>query len=80
MKSAVQIAREALDSETCVCGKNKVTGNPFCLRCFYKLDKTLQIMMHRMMSQGFAEYYSEAVDYLRVEGVIKPAPSFEKIE
>jgi hypothetical protein len=80
MKSAVQIAREALAAEVCVCGKPKKRERPFCIRCFYRLPKDLQIAMQRTMSQGFAEYYSEAVDHLKIEGVIKPAPSTEKIE
>jgi hypothetical protein len=80
MKSAVQLAREALDAEVCVCGKPKKKDHPFCIRCFYRLSKELQIAMQRTFSQGFAEYYSEAVGELRVEGVIKPTPSAEKIE
>jgi hypothetical protein len=80
MKSAVQIAREALDSELCVCGKPKKKDRPFCLRCYYKIPKELQIGLQRTFSQGFAIFYDECVGHLKIEGVIKPAPSTEKIE
>ena len=79
MKSAVQIAREALASEVCVCGKPKKPDRAFCLRCYFQLTKPLQFGLQRIMSQGFAEFYSDSVEYLRVEGVIKPIPSTEKI-
>jgi hypothetical protein len=80
MKSLTQIAREALDSEVCACGKAKTKDKPFCLRCYYQLPKDHQINLQRTMSQGFASYYSDSYDYLKIEGLIKLTPSTEKIE
>lgn len=65
-------ALKELDGEVCYCGAEKKKGRSFCSRCYFSLPKRLQSALYKHISEGYAEVYDEAKDFLRIEANIVP--------
>lgn len=70
--SLVAQALQDLDSTTCYCGNEKGKGKSFCKRCYFSLPKKIQHDLYKHISEGYAEVYDEAKDFLRIEANIVP--------
>ena len=70
--SLVQIALQELDGTVCYCGARKSKGKSFCARCFFSLPKKMQGDLYKHISDGYAEIWDEARDFLRVQANIPP--------
>jgi len=58
-------ALRVLDSTDCICGSGKDNGKPFCRACFFALPAGLRVKMYNTFSEGYAEDWDEARDWLR---------------
>lgn len=65
-ESLVATALRELDSTTCACGGQKRRGNSFCLTCYYALPQELRQRLYKALSDGYAQAYDEAKDWLRI--------------
>ena len=65
--SLKKIALDALYSESCVCGARKKRYESFCRGCYFALPAGLRNRLYRTMSEGYAEIYDQARDFLRLE-------------
>lgn len=70
--SLVAQALKELDSTVCYCGNEKLKGSSFCKRCYFSLPKKTQGELWKRVSDGYAEVYDEAKDFLRIEANIVP--------
>ena len=61
-----QAIRE-LGSKVCFCGKEKFPRRSFCASCYFDLPANLRADLYKTFSEGYAEVYSEAKDYLKIE-------------
>jgi hypothetical protein len=50
----------------CACGERKDKGNTFCLGCYVALPRELQRPLFKSLRDGYAEAWSEARDWLRI--------------
>lgn len=66
-KSLRQLALEDLGSQVCACGQRKASGKSFCTECYYALPPKLRRDMYLGINDGYAEAWSEAKDFLRIE-------------
>ncbi len=66
-ESLIQTALRELDSEICLCGKRKKKRESFCRDCYFSLPQGLRNRLYRTMSEGYAEIYDLAKDYLKYE-------------
>lgn len=64
MESLEAQARTALISEKCECGQPKVKRQSFCRACYFELPMTMRSNLYKPFSDGYAEIWSEAKDYL----------------
>ncbi|MBI3654141.1 MAG: hypothetical protein HY231_24175 [Acidobacteria bacterium] len=58
-------AIEELQSNQCVCGERKKSGNSFCHLCYFRLPPKMRQALYRTFSDGYAEDYDAAKDYLK---------------
>ena len=65
-ESLAAIAVRELDSTTCFCGQPKSRGQSFCKRDYWRLPVGLRVKLSRTFSEGYAEHYDEAKDWLRL--------------
>lgn len=65
-KSLVNIAWDDLMSNRCVCGVGKKKQQSFCRACYFALPASLRSRLYTAMSDGYAEIYDEAKDWLRI--------------
>ena len=66
-KSLIQIALDNLESTVCPsCGNLKPKRKSFCGPCYWKLPKPTRIALYKPMSEGYAEIYDEALDWLKI--------------
>jgi len=70
--SLVQEALKELDGTVCYCGAAKAKGKSFCNRCYFSLPPKLQRALYKHISEGYAEIWDEARDFLRIEANIPP--------
>lgn len=56
---------EALKSEQCACGAPKAKRQSFCLKCYTALPAKLRGELYKGFSQGYAEHYEEALEWLK---------------
>ncbi len=61
-----QLALTALGSERCLCGALKQRGKSFCRECYFALPQNLRRSLYFTMSEGYAEAWDEAKDWLRM--------------
>jgi hypothetical protein len=66
-ESLVDIAWRELFSAVCVCGAAKKPHQSFCRECYFALPKGLRNRLYLSMSEGYAEIYDEAKDFLKIE-------------
>lgn len=66
-RSLVEIALRDLGSEECYCGGPKKPKSSFCPKCYYALPSTTRHALYKTMSDGYAEIYDRAKEYLRCE-------------
>ncbi len=55
-----------LNSEECICGRDKVPGNSFCYTCYKSLPGDMQRALYQRMGGGYEAAYDEAVLMLDV--------------
>jgi len=65
-RSLTQIAIDELGSTVCLCGGPKERKKSFCVRCYFELPMELRRAMFKTFSEGYAEAYDEAKDFLRI--------------
>lgn len=70
--SLIQQALQELDGTVCYCGAEKKKGQSFCKRCYFSLPKNMQRDLYKHISEGYAEIYDSAKDFLRIEANIAP--------
>lgn len=73
--SLVQEALKELDSTICYCGAEKPKGRSFCRRCYFSLSPQMQRDLYKHISDGYAEIWDSARDFLRIEANIPPRTS-----
>jgi hypothetical protein len=66
-ESLEQIAIRELASDRCVCGEEKVKNQSFCRKCYFTLPKQLRFELYKPISDGYAEIYDQAKQYLQCE-------------
>ena len=66
-ESLVDIALRELGSNVCICGAEKRPQQSFCRPCYFALPRRMQSELYKPMSEGYAEIYDEAKDYLKIE-------------
>ncbi len=66
-KSLLRIALDELESTTCVCGNRKQSRQSFCKPCYFALPPNVRRDLYKTISDGYAEIYDRAKEYLRVE-------------
>lgn len=66
-RSLSAIAWDDLFSEVCICGQKKQKRQSFCRSCYFELPQNLRMNLYKSMSDGYAEVYDEAKDYLKNE-------------
>ncbi len=54
-----------LSALRCACGAAKRHGHSFCYACFHSLPVNLRRELWRPLSEGYAEAYVEAKEWLR---------------
>ena len=66
-RSLITIARDELDSDVCAaCGGEKKKRQSFCRQCYFSLPKAMQMSLYKPFSEGYAEIYDEAKDWLKI--------------
>ena len=67
LESLIARAARMLQETNCpACGRKKDGGRPLCRVCFYRLPQEKRWEMGKTFSEGFAEAYDEALEWLRV--------------
>lgn len=66
MESLAQEALRELRSDRCVCRRAKKPKESFCSGCYFALPPAMRKTLYRMMSEGYAEHWDEARDWLRI--------------
>ncbi len=74
--SLKRIAVEALQSVFCACGKPKLKAQSLCIACYRALPFEMKRGLYRTFSEGYAERYDEAVEWLRQNGFMKQGSLF----
>jgi hypothetical protein len=64
-ESLVQTAIRELGLEQCICGAHKERRQSFCKRCYFALPQKLRSDLYKPLSDGYAEIYDEAKDWLQ---------------
>lgn len=67
-RSLVVHALTALRGEMCVCGARKRSMQSFCGKCWRALPGSMREDLYKPVSEGYAEIYAEAKEWLRDEG------------
>lgn len=67
-ESLQQQALRELGEMTCPnCGEPKGRGKSFCGPCYFTLPEPMRRTLYKPFSEGYAEAYAEAKQWLRVE-------------
>jgi hypothetical protein len=66
-ESLLEEAKRILFSDTCVCGKPKVKNQSFCRGCYFALPGRLRSELYKSFSDGYAEIWDEAREYIKNE-------------
>ncbi len=64
-ESLVATALRELESQTCICGQPKRRNESFCRQCYFALHPGVRSQLYRTFSDGYAEIYDLAKDWLR---------------
>lgn len=76
-ESLKQTAIRELAGTTCVCGARKRAQQSFCHDCYYALPAAMRNSLWKLVSNGYAENYDAAKDYLRIHtNRLSPGPLF----
>jgi len=66
--SLLQIAKDRMFSERCTCGEAKAKGKYFCMACWLALPGKMRYRLsNKTFSEGLAQDYDEAVDFIKIE-------------
>ena len=55
---------DELNSEECICGKEKVPGNSFCYTCYKSLPLRMREALYQRLGCGYEAAYDKAVEWL----------------
>lgn len=64
--SLVQQAMAELEANRCYCGAAKVAKKSFCGTCYYSLPRETQRALYKSFSDGYAQIYDDAKEWLRL--------------
>jgi hypothetical protein len=56
---------EGLMSLECLCGREKLKGNSFCLSCYRALPVEMRKALYRSLGHGYEEAYEDSVKWLQ---------------